>query len=67
MPTLEARADQARQEQVAIAQRYPDLRCCMSDQVLFLDGGTRVVPLADVATEITLARADAVVAALRAP
>jgi len=67
MPTLEAKADQARQEQIAIAERYPEMRCCMSDQVIFLDGGTRVVPLAEVANDITLARADAVVAQLRAP
>jgi hypothetical protein len=67
MPVLDARADQARQEQIAIAQKYPEIRCCMSDQVIFLDGGTRVVPLAEVANDITLARADAVVATLRAP
>jgi hypothetical protein len=43
----------------AIAERYPELRCCFRDQVIFLAGGTRTVPLSDASSEITLARADA--------
>jgi hypothetical protein len=67
IPTLDARWEQARREQVAIAERHPGLRCCLRDQVVFLAGGTGVVPLADVSSQITLARADALVASLRAP
>jgi len=67
LPTLEAQAEQSRREQIAIAERHPDLRCCLGDQVVFLAGGTRVVPLAGLSGQITLAQADALVASLRAP
>jgi hypothetical protein len=54
-------------EQIAIAERYPDLRACMSDNVVFLAGGSRVVPVptANLTGGFTLAQADAVVAQLR--
>jgi hypothetical protein len=54
-------------EQIAIAERYPDLCACMNDQVVFLAGGSRTVPLppAGLAGGFTLAQADAVVAQLR--
>ena len=68
MPTLNARAEQRRQEMAAIAQRYPELRACLRDQVIFLAGGTRTVPLSDVSLpQVTLAQADAIVARLREP
>jgi hypothetical protein len=70
MPTINARAEQQRQEMAAIAQRYPELRACLRDQVVFLVGGTRTVPLSEVSgniTQVTLAQADAVVARLRQP
>ncbi len=68
-PTINAQAEQKRQEWAAIAQQHPDLRACMRDQVVFLAGGTRVVPLSEVPniTTITPAQADAVVARLREP
>ena len=73
-PALEARAAQARQQwqpsrddQAAIAQRYPDLRGCMRDRVVFLDGGSRSVPITEIRMPITLAEADAIVDRLRAP
>jgi len=57
-------AEQSRQEQAAIIERHPDLRGCMRDEVLFVAGGTRVVPFTDV-MPITLAHADALVDRLR--
>jgi hypothetical protein len=69
VPTLEAAAHQQQQQalndQAAIVDRYPELRGCLQDQVLFLAGGSRVVPIADVTMPITLAEADALVARLR--
>jgi hypothetical protein len=67
VPAMNARAEQSRQEYQAIAQRYPELRACMKDQVIFLSGGTRTVPLSVAASNITLAQADAIVAGLRQP
>jgi len=66
-PNLEARYEQNRQEQIAIAQRYPDLRACLQDQVIFLADGTRTVPLSEISPQVTLAQADAIVARLREP
>ena len=72
-PAMEAQA-QARQkwmpsgdEQAAIVQRYPDLRGCMRDSVLFLDGGSRTVPISEIRMPVTLAQADAIVGRLQAP
>jgi hypothetical protein len=68
VPTLNARAEQQRQEMTAIAQRYPELRACLRDQVIFLAGGSRTVPLSQVnMSQVTLAQADALVAQLRQP
>jgi len=67
LPDLDAQWEQSRRDQIAIAERYPELRGCTSDLVIFLAGGTRTVPLAEVARQITLAHADAVVATLRMP
>jgi hypothetical protein len=71
-PALEARAAQARQqsqqsrdEQAAIVARYPDLRGCLRDQVVFLDGGSRSVPITEIRMPVTLAQADAIVNRLR--
>jgi hypothetical protein len=73
-PVIEAKTAQARQQwqpspddQAAIVQRYPDLRGCMHDQVLFLEGGSRTVPITDIRMPVTLAQADAIVSRLRAP
>jgi hypothetical protein len=52
-------------EQIAIAERYPDLRACMNDNVAFLAGGSRTVPVANLTGGFTLEQADAVVAQLR--
>ena len=73
-PAVAAKAAQARQQwqpsaedQAAIVQRYPDLRGCMRDQVVFLAGGSRTVPITEIRMPITLASADALVDRLRAP
>jgi hypothetical protein len=68
MPTVNARAEQQRQQMAAIAERYPELRGCLRDQVIFLAGGTRTVPMSEVSLpQVTLAQADALVAHLRQP
>ena len=68
MPTLNARAEQQRQQMAAIAERYPELRGCLRDQVIFLTGGTRTVPMSQVnISQVTLPQADALVAQLRQP
>jgi hypothetical protein len=72
VPAMEAKAAQAQQqweqtkaEQDAIVERYPELRGCMKDQVVFVDGGYRTVPVSELTMPVTLAQADAVVARLR--
>jgi hypothetical protein len=72
VPAMEAKTAQAQQqfeqskaEQDAIVARYPELRACMKDQVVFLDGGQQTVPVSDIKQPVTLAQADDVVARLR--
>ena len=52
-------------EQIAIAERHPDLRACLTDQVIFLAGGGRVLPMSSITGGITVDQADALVAQLR--
>jgi hypothetical protein len=49
----------------AIADRYPELRGCLRDRVLFVDGGMRTVAVSELSLPVTLAQADTVVARLR--
>ncbi len=49
----------------AIDERYPDLRACLSDGLVFLAGGRRTVPMPSDLSGITMAHADAIVAQLR--
>lgn len=72
VPAMEAKAAQAQQqfeqskaEQDAIVERYPELRGCMKDQVVFLDGGYKTVPVSELKMPVTVAQADDVVARLR--
>ena len=65
VPAMAARQDAMLRERMAIAQRHPDLRACLNDQVVFLAGGSRVVPMSSLSRGITLEQADAVVAQLR--
>jgi hypothetical protein len=64
-PALAANQEAMLREQIAIAERHPDLRACLTDQVIFLAGGSRVVPMAGVIGRLTLEQSDALVAQLR--
>lgn len=73
VPAMQARAAQQQQQSqqamgdmAAIAQRYPDLRACTRDQVVFLDGGSGVVPISEIRMPVTMQQADAIVGRLRA-
>jgi hypothetical protein len=65
VPAMAARGQDMMREQVAIAERYPELRACLTDKVIFLAGGSRVVPMTEMRGGFTLAQADAIVAQLR--
>jgi hypothetical protein len=65
VPAMAARQEAVLNERAAIAQRHPDLRACLRDQVIFLVGGTRVLPLASAMGERTVEQSDALVAQLR--
>ena len=60
-----ARQEGMLREQIAIAERYPDLRACLSDRLVFLAGGRRTLPMPSDLSGITMAHADAIVAQLR--
>jgi hypothetical protein len=45
--------------------RYPELRGCTKDQVVFLDGGVRTVPVSEIKMPVTLVQADSIVERLR--
>jgi hypothetical protein len=65
VPAAAAKQEAMLREQIAIAERYPELRACLTDQVIFLAGGSRVLPMSSVTGGITLEQADALVAQLR--
>jgi hypothetical protein len=65
VPAMAANGEAMLREQIAIAGRYPDLRACLTDNVVFLAGGSRVVPMSSLSRGFTLEQADAVVAQLR--
>jgi hypothetical protein len=74
VPAMQAKAAQAQQQwqqsksdQAAIVAKYPDLRGCMHDQVVFLQGGNNVVPISEIRMPVTLAQADAIVERLSTP
>ncbi|HEY2579473.1 MAG TPA: hypothetical protein VGI74_24450 [Streptosporangiaceae bacterium] len=46
---------------------WRDLRGCLHDQVIFLVGGSRTVPVSDIRFPVTLVQADTLVDRLRAP
>lgn len=64
MSTVNAKQQDTLRQQIAIAERHPDLRACLNDQVVFLAGGTSTVPMPNLTT-ITVEQADALVAQLR--
>jgi hypothetical protein len=51
-------------QQIAIAEQHPDVRACMTDSVIFLAGGNRVLPMPNLGT-LTAQQADMLVAQLR--
>lgn len=63
-PAMAAQREAMLRNQIAIAERHPDLRGCMNDQVIFLAGGNRVLPFPNLMT-LTIDQADAMVATLR--
>jgi hypothetical protein len=65
VPAMAAKQEAMLREQIAIAERHPDLRACMTDQVVFLAGGSRVLPIAGLIGRLTLEQSDALVAQLR--
>jgi hypothetical protein len=65
VPAMAARQDAVLRDRTAIAQRHPDLRACLNDQVIFLAGGTRTLPLASAMQVRTVEQSDALVAQLR--
>ncbi len=65
MPAMAAKQEAMLREQIAIAERHPDLRACMTDHVVFLAGGSRVLPMAGLTGQLTLEQSDALVARLR--
>jgi len=67
MPAVQAAAAQREpmlREQIAIAEKYPDICACVNDQVVFLAGGSAMVPMPNLQT-LTMAQADGIVAQLR--
>jgi outer membrane lipoprotein SlyB len=64
MPTLAANRETTLRQQIEIAQRHPDLRACLTDKVVFLAGGSHVLPMPNLMA-VTAGQADAMVAQLR--
>jgi len=66
IPAAAEREEAMYREQDAIAERYPELRACLTDQVFFLPGGSRVLPMPRTGM-LTLEQSDALVTHLRQP
>ncbi len=70
-PAIQAKSEQMRsdpvQDQAIIVERYPGLRGCLQDQVIFLAGGTSSVPISEIRMPITLTQAEMLVNRLQAP
>ncbi|MCW2933954.1 MAG: hypothetical protein JWM19_4916 [Actinomycetia bacterium] len=65
IPAVQQKAEQSQQEMEQVATRYPELRVCQHDRVVFLEGGQACVPLSEVKMPITVPQADAIVSRLR--
>jgi len=50
--------------QIAIADKHPDICACLDEQVIFLAGGQKTLPMPNLAS-LTVEQADELVAALR--
>lgn len=64
VPAMLAKQQEMLQTQITIAERHPDIRACLTDHVIFLDGGGRTLPMPSLNT-LTVEQADALVAQLR--
>lgn len=64
-PAMAARQESMTRDRMAIAERHPDLRACLNDQVVFVVGGTRTLPLGHAMAVRTVEQSDALVAQLR--
>jgi len=64
MPAVGQAATAALQNQIAVAEKYPDLRACLTDHVVFLAGRSLTQPMPDLG-KITVPQADALVAQLQ--
>src|SRR5579863_5102079 len=62
VPAMAARQESVTRDRMAIAERHPELRACLNDQVIFLAGGTRTMPLAQAMAIRTVEQSDALVA-----
>ena len=63
-PVLAAKGQEVLRTQIAIADKYPELRACLGDAVIFLDGGNRMLPMPDLSA-LTMQQADDLVTKLR--
>ena len=54
VPAVAAKQEAMLREQIAIAERHPDLRACLTDQVIFLAGSSRVLPMSSLSRGLTL-------------
>jgi len=64
MAAMTAKQEHMARETAAIAERHPGLRACLTDEVIFLAGGSRTVPLGNLSGSLTVEQADALVAQL---
>jgi hypothetical protein len=65
VPAMAARQNAMTGTYAEIAQRHPDLRACLNDHVIFLAGGSRVLPMPSLGPTLTVEQADALVNQLR--
>jgi hypothetical protein len=61
---LAQKRDAMLRTQIAIADKHPDICACLGEQVIFLAGGQKTLPMPNLAT-LTVEQADELVAALR--
>jgi hypothetical protein len=60
VPAMAVRQQEMTRQRMAIAERHPDLRFCLNDKVVFLAGGTRVLPLTSAMQVTTVEQSDAI-------
>jgi hypothetical protein len=64
MPAMADKGQAMLRTQIEIAQQHPDIRACLNDHVIFLAGGSRVLPMPNIAA-LTTEQADSLVGQLR--